>query len=118
MGGRVPRAIPKDHRKSRLRDAASYIGAVWHSGFMSHISCPRSARFSCLPTMSNAIEDVFDIGREIDTWETIDELREKAQWWLAYDDERAAAGRRARRRIFDDYGNMAYARKLIEFVGA
>lgn len=62
------------------------------------------------------IEDIFEIGSEIDTWKTVEELRDKAKWWLAHDREREQAARRAQRRIFREYGNVAYARKLVEFV--
>ena len=41
------------------------------------------------------MEEEFDIGTEIDTWETGDELWDKAKWWLAHDEERQAAGRAA-----------------------
>lgn len=63
------------------------------------------------------MEEVFDIGQEIDTYESLQELEEKARWWLAHDQERVQAGRRAQRRIFEEYGNIAYARKLAHFVG-
>jgi hypothetical protein len=66
----------------------------------------------------NGIEEIFDIGEEIDTWETLEELKDKAAWWLRHDDERQAAARRAQERILRDYGNEAYARKLVQFVGA
>ena len=62
------------------------------------------------------IEEIFDIGEEIDTWETLDEMREKAEWWLANETKREAAGRRAQARILQEYGNQAYAKKLLEFV--
>ena len=62
------------------------------------------------------MEEEFDIGGEIDTWETVEELRDKAAWWLRHDDEREAAGRAAQRRILGRYGNDAYVRRLLEFV--
>ena len=62
------------------------------------------------------IEEIFEIGTEIDTWRTLDELKEKAQWWLAHDKQREQAATRAQQRILNDYGNEAYARKLVEFV--
>jgi len=62
------------------------------------------------------MEEEFDIGTEIDTWETVDELRDKASWWLAHDDQRQAAGRAAQRRVMERYGNDAYARRLLAFV--
>ena len=62
------------------------------------------------------MEEEFDIGREIDTWETVEELRDKAAWWLRHDDEREAAGRAAQERILGRYGNDAYVRRLLEFV--
>ena len=64
----------------------------------------------------DGIEEVFEIGTEIDTWETIDELRDKAAWWLKHEDKRVEAGKRAQRRILDEYGNRAYAEKLLEFI--
>ncbi len=64
------------------------------------------------------IEDIFDIGTEIDTWTTLEELREKARWWLAHDTEREQAAARAQERVLKEYGNAAYARKLSEFVRA
>jgi len=62
------------------------------------------------------IEEEFEIGSEIDTWETIDELRDKAIWWLRHDDKREAAGRAAQRRVLQRYGNDTYARRLLAFV--
>ena len=62
------------------------------------------------------IEETFDIGSEIATWKSVEELREKATWWLAHDDERQAAARRAQERIMRDYGNGTYAEKLLHFV--
>ena len=63
------------------------------------------------------IEDIFDVGKEIDTWKSLDELKDKAQWWLDHDDQRQQAAKRAQQRIMTNYGNIAYARKLVEFVG-
>jgi hypothetical protein len=62
------------------------------------------------------MEEVFEIGEDIDTWKTLDEMHEKAEWWLAHDAKRQAAGRRAQSRILQEYGNRAYARKLLDFV--
>ena len=63
------------------------------------------------------MEEIFDIGREIDTYEGLEELRDKARWWLAHDEERQRAARRAQERILAAYGNTAYAQKLVDFVG-
>ena len=46
----------------------------------------------------------------------MEELRDKAAWWLRHDDEREAAGRAAQERILGRYGNDAYVRRLLEFV--
>ena len=62
------------------------------------------------------IEEIFEIGSEIDTWKSVEELRDKAVWWLAHDDERQAAARKAQERIMREYGNGAYAEKLLRFV--
>lgn len=64
------------------------------------------------------MEEIFDIGEEIDTWETLDELKDKASWWLRHDEKREAAARRAQERILREFGNEAYARKLVDFVNA
>lgn len=64
------------------------------------------------------IEEEFDIGTEIDTWESVDELRDKATWWLQHDEQRQAAGRAAQRRVLERYGNDAYAHRLLAFVRA
>ena len=61
------------------------------------------------------IEEEFEIGSESDTWETIDELRDKAIWWLRHDDKREAAGRAAQRRVLQRYGNDSFARRLLAF---
>jgi spore maturation protein CgeB len=65
----------------------------------------------------DGIEEVFDVGTEIDTWNSIDELRDKARWWLRHEDKRQAAGVAAQQRILHSYGNDSYARQLLEFVG-
>ena len=62
------------------------------------------------------IEEVFELGVEIDTWKTREELEEKARWWLGRGEERAQAGRRAQERVLREYGNVAYARKLLAFI--
>jgi hypothetical protein len=62
------------------------------------------------------LEEIFDIDKEIDTWETLEELQDKAQWWLAHDQKRQQAAKRAQQHILQDYGNLAYAEKLIKFV--
>ena len=62
------------------------------------------------------IEEEFDIGTEIDTWASVDELRDKAQWWLRHDDKRRAAGQAAQRRVLDRYGNDAYVERLMTFI--
>jgi hypothetical protein len=64
------------------------------------------------------IEEVFDIGEEIDTWKTLDEMREKAEWWLAHPLQRQSAGRRAQERVLREFGNQAYAKKLLDFVNS
>ena len=64
------------------------------------------------------MEEVFDIGTQIDTWKTREELRDKAAWWLAHPDQRREAAQRAQARILNTYGNVAYARKLAEFIGS
>jgi len=65
----------------------------------------------------NGIEEIFELGQEIDTWQTLDELKDKAKWWLNHDRQRQAAAKRAQQRIISEYGNLAYARKLTHFVG-
>ena len=62
------------------------------------------------------IEEEFDIGTEIDTWETLDALRDKAEWWLRHDDERRAAGLAAQQRVMARYGNDAYVDRLVAFI--
>ena len=62
------------------------------------------------------IEEIFDVGIEIDTWTDLEELRDKARWWLAHDTRRRHAAARAQDRILKEFGNAAYARKLSEFV--
>ena len=62
------------------------------------------------------IEEVFEFGTEIDTWTTGEELVDKAGWWLAHDEERTCAARRAQERILREYGNVQYARKLLTFI--
>ena len=62
------------------------------------------------------IEEEFDIGTEIDTWTTLEELRDKATWWLRHDEKRQAAGQAAQRRVLERYGNDVYARRLLAFV--
>jgi len=62
------------------------------------------------------IEEEFDIGTEIDTWETLDELLDKAEWWLRHDDERRAAGLAAQQRVMARYGNDAYVDRLVAFI--
>ena len=62
------------------------------------------------------IEEIFDVGTEIDTWADLDELQQKARWWLEHETQRKNAAARAQDRILREYGNVAYARKLTEFV--
>ena len=62
------------------------------------------------------IEEVFEIGKEIDTWKSLEELQDKAKWWLEHDNQREQAAARAQQRILRDYGNQAYAQKLMAFV--
>lgn len=64
------------------------------------------------------IDELFNVGTEIDTWLTLEELNEKAQWWLAHDRHRQQAGKLAQRKIFSEYGSIAYARKLAKFVNS
>ena len=64
------------------------------------------------------IDEIFATGSEIDTWKTLEELQDKAKWWLAHDREREQAARRAKERVIGEYGNVSYTRKLIEFVEA
>ena len=64
----------------------------------------------------DGIEEEFDVGTEIDTWSSVDELRDKARWWLRHDDKRRTAAAAAQQRILHSYGNDAYARRLVEFV--
>jgi hypothetical protein len=64
----------------------------------------------------DGIEEIFAVGTEIDTWASLDELRDKASWWLRHDDKRQAAGVAAQRRILQSYGNDSYAQRLLEFV--
>ncbi|MEE2658739.1 MAG: glycosyltransferase [Candidatus Latescibacterota bacterium] len=66
----------------------------------------------------NGMEEVFDIGTGIDTWESVEELTDKARWWLAHDEERQRAARSAQQRILCDYGNGAYVQELLRFVAS
>ena len=91
---------PRDHGYMNQRDTA----ITGSGGFM-------------LTDRVAGMEEVFEIGREIDTYESLEELRDKVRWWLAHEEERVQAGRRAQRRIFEEYGNGAYAEKLARFVG-
>ena len=62
------------------------------------------------------IEEIFEIGTEIDTWQTAEELQEKAKWWLAHDRQREQAAKRAQTKILDQFSNVAYAEKLMHLV--
>lgn len=63
------------------------------------------------------IEELFDLGREIDTWRTLDELKEKVAWWLAHDRERRQAAARGQERALREHGAQTFAQKLIELTG-
>ena len=62
------------------------------------------------------VEEVFDVGAQIDTWRTLEELCDKARWWLAHDAERARAARSARERVLREHGARAFARRLVALV--
>ena len=93
--------FPRDDGYLNLRDTA----ITGSGGFM-------------LTDRVAGVEEIFDIGHEIDTYESLEELRDKACWWLAYDKEPEQAAGRAQHRIFQEYGDIAYARKSVHFVEA
>ena len=49
------------------------------------------------------IETYFDVGREISTFASTDDLVEKVRYWLAHPDERAAVARAGHRRVLDEH---------------
>ena len=68
------------------------------------ISCMASGGFTLCDRIGG-IEEVFADGKEIALWGDLDELVEKAKWYLSHDHHRAevaAAGRRKALKLFDN----------------
>ena len=59
---------------------------------------------------------MFEIGKVSDTCKSLEELQDKAKWWLEHDNQREQAAARAQQRILRDYGYQAYAQKLMAVV--
>ena len=58
----------------------------------------------CLLTEANQdIEKLFDVGVELDTYKTLDELRRKTLFYLQNPDKAKAMGERGRQRILEDH---------------
>ena len=58
------------------------------------------------------IEHIFEEDKEIVLWSSLDELREKAVWWLAHEAERAAVAVAARVKAFALFDNKTEAVKI------
>ena len=65
----------------------------------------------------NGMETVFDVGKELDTWKTLDEFKDKATWWLKHEVERKQAAKLGQVKALMQYNNREFARRLAEFCG-
>lgn len=60
------------------------------------------------------IEEIFTPGLELDTWATIDELVEKAKYYLTHDEIRRRIAQKGRERAAKDFSAPEFARKVVE----
>lgn len=63
------------------------------------------------------LPDAFEVGREVETFSTPEELREKAQYLLGHEAERDAMSRRAYVRVLQDHTYLQRARQWVAWLG-
>jgi spore maturation protein CgeB len=69
----------------------------------------------CLAEWSEGLEDLFEVGVELDTWRTLEELLDKASFWLeAGAERRREVGRAGRDRVLRDHTIQQRLRRMIE----
>ena len=65
----------------------------------------------------NGIEELFEPGRDFDTFGDLGEFREKLKYWLSHDRERASVADSGRRKVWERYGNDHHARAVLKLCG-
>ena len=66
----------------------------------------------------NGMEELFVPDKEIVVWSTLDELREKAIWWLAHPKERAAVAAAGQARALREHSNVHHAQAVLKLCHA
>jgi len=80
------------------------IGRIYQSGIITMRVFDVLSCGGCLLTEANQdIETFFDVGQELDTYKTLDELRRKTLFYLQNPDKAKAMGERGRKRILQDH---------------
>lgn len=62
------------------------------------------------------IETLFDVGRHLDTWSSLEEAEDKMLFWLRHDTARQKVAQEAKAFTLDHYSNTAHNQKLIDFL--
>ena len=63
------------------------------------------------------VEELFDIGTDLETYKTIDELEEKASYYLVHDDLRTNIALNGYRKVSEKYNNEIAFKKMAEISG-
>ena len=116
-GWREFEELPQVHASSRIGLNTHLAPCAY--GYLNKraIEIPASGCFMLCDHV-NGIEETFDVGKEIDTWRSLEELRDKAAWWLSHERGRKAAAQQAQHRLLKEHDNVAFATKLLDFTGA
>ncbi len=62
------------------------------------------------------LEQYFDTETEIPVYRSLDELREKINWYLSHEDERIEAARLAHERAINEHTYIARAQSMLDFI--
>ena len=67
-----------------------------------------------LAAHSDALAELFDIGSEVDSWRTAEELEEKVAWYLKNPDTAISIAKRGHERVLKDHTIQIRLRKMLE----
>lgn len=79
--------------------------------------CPAAGGFLITDAQEDVVE-FFGAGEEMVTYESVEELRDKAAWWLDHPDEREKTVARARKRVLENHTHAHRLRELEAFLKA
>jgi len=115
-GFRKPEDLPGLYAASRINLNSHVRPDGWKYLNWRTVECMASGGFMLCDRVAG-IDEMFSEDEEIALWSSIEELRDKARWWLGHERERRHAAEAGRVRALELFDNERLARRILRETG-